>query len=457
MRRVIRNHLRDFLALAFTVVLALGVASWILSHQHFYLPKWVPVIGTDFYKVKANLSTAQAVSPGQGQSVTVAGVPVGEIGDVKLENGVAVVELQIRRRYAPIYRDASALLRSKTGLKDMYIELDPGNRRAGALPEGGLISEAQTLPDVNIDEILSALDADARAYLAVVLNAGGQAFTDDTVAAQAPSEVGAGNQVASPNATRDLRETFKRFLPTARDTRRITRLLSKRRRDLRHVVHNLQELTTAVASKNAQLASFVDSTNANFAAIASQDTQLREALELLPGALRETDTTLGKVGTLASNLGPTAQALRPGARALAPALRATLPLLRDSTPIIKNELRPFARAAQPVARDLVPAASDLAVATPRLTRTFEVLNTFLNMLAYNPPGSEEGFLFWNSLGEPPGHARVQHDRRPGPHSPYAAARGLREPGDGGAGIRGVPGGRHPAQAHQPAAPSAVCP
>ena len=124
--------------------------------------------------------------------------------------------------------------------------------------------------------------------------------------------------------------------------------------------------------------------------------QLREALELLPGALRETDTTLGKVGTLASNLGPTAQALRPGAGTLAPALRATLPLLRDSTPIIKNELRPFARAAQPVARDLVPAASDLAVATPRLTRTFEVLNTFLNMLAYNPPGSEEGFLFWNS-------------------------------------------------------------
>ena len=129
----------------------------------------------------------------------------------------------------------------------------------------------------------------------------------------------------------------------------------------------------------------MDSTNANFAAIASQDTQLREALELLPGALRETDITLGKVGTLASNLGPTAQALRPGARALAPALRATLPLLRDSTPIIKDELRPFARAAQPVARDLVPAASDLAVATPRLTRTFEVLNTFLNMLAYNLP------------------------------------------------------------------------
>jgi phospholipid/cholesterol/gamma-HCH transport system substrate-binding protein len=36
------------------------------------------------------------------------------------------------------------------------------------------------------------------------------------------------------------------------------------------------------------------------------------------------------------------------------------------------------------------------VATPRLTSTFKVVNTLLNMLAYNPPGSEEGFLFWYS-------------------------------------------------------------
>jgi phospholipid/cholesterol/gamma-HCH transport system substrate-binding protein len=25
-----------------------------------------------------------------------------------------------------------------------------------------------------------------------------------------------------------------------------------------------------------------------------------------------------------------------------------------------------------------------------------VLNTFFNLLAYNPPGSEEGYLFWSS-------------------------------------------------------------
>jgi phospholipid/cholesterol/gamma-HCH transport system substrate-binding protein len=47
-------------------------------------------------------------------------------------------------------------------------------------------------------------------------------------------------------------------------------------------------------------------------------------------------------------------------------------------------------------RDTRRAAKDLAVVTPRLTNTFKVLNSLLNTLAYNPPGAEEGYLFWAS-------------------------------------------------------------
>jgi phospholipid/cholesterol/gamma-HCH transport system substrate-binding protein len=36
------------------------------------------------------------------------------------------------------------------------------------------------------------------------------------------------------------------------------------------------------------------------------------------------------------------------------------------------------------------------VVTPRLTRTFGVLNSFLDELAFNPAGSEEGYLFWSA-------------------------------------------------------------
>jgi phospholipid/cholesterol/gamma-HCH transport system substrate-binding protein len=322
------------------------------------------------------------VVPGQGQTVNIAGVKVGEIGKVRLEDGRAVVQMKIRRKYTPIHKDATVLLRPKTGLKDMYMELDPGSPKAGTMKAEGTIPVGNTAPDVNPDEVFAELDADTRAYLRILLNSGSRAFEGD-----APAE---------------LRETFKRFEPTGRDLRKINGLLAQRRTNLRRVMHNFQLLATELGSKDRQVASFVDSSNANFEAIASQEQSLRQALGLLPGTLTQTRDTLRDVDSLASNLGPALRKLRPGARALGPSLRATRPFLRATTPVIKNELRPFARDVRPTVRDLRPAARDLAVATPRLKRTFGVLNQLLNALAYNPPGREEGFSFWLSWGAPNG-------------------------------------------------------
>ena len=377
MRKAIRNHLRDFLAGLFLFVLALAVAGYILSNQRFYLPAWVPVVGTDFYDLEAELSTAQAVVPGQGQTVNVAGVKVGEVGRVELEDGRAVVQMRLRQEHSQVYRDATILLRPKTGLKDMYLSLDPGTPESGRLPEGGRVRVGNTLPDVNPDEVLAGLDADTRAYLQVLLNAGGQALGDE-------------------EASADLRETFKRFEPTARYGKRVTLALAERRRNLRRVIHNFQELATELGSKDEQLAAFVDSANANFEALAAEEDSIRESLRLLPGTLGQTETTLRKASTLATELGPALQRLRPAARALGPSLRQMRPFLRETTPIVEDELRPFARDVRPTVRQLRAAAKDLAVVTPRLTRTFKVLNAFLNTLAYNPPGDEEGYLFWSA-------------------------------------------------------------
>jgi phospholipid/cholesterol/gamma-HCH transport system substrate-binding protein len=388
-RRQIKKQLRVFVALLILLVGSLGIAGYILSNQRFYLPAWVPVIGTDFYEVKAELSTAQAVVPGQGQTVNVAGVKVGEVGSVNLVDGHAVVVMRIKQKYAPIYRDATVLLRPKTGLKDMFLALDPGTPAAGKLPEGGEVRLANTLPDVNADEILASLDGDTRAYLQILLNAGGTAFDD-----KASGASGRYHQTAE----QDLRETLKRFEPTARNGERFTRLLAERRRNLSRVIHNFQLLSTALAHRDRQLAGFVDSANANFQAFASEQDSLRGALREFPGALSQTETTLRKAGGLANELGPALQRLRPFARELAPALRKTRPFFRETTPIIRDQIRPFARDVQPTVRDLRTASSKLSIVTPRLTRSFAVLNSFFNTLAYNPPGDTEPFLFWSAWG-----------------------------------------------------------
>ena len=377
MKQAIRKHLRDFLAVFFMALIALGVAGYILSQQRFTLPAWVPGVGADFYRLNVELQTGQAVVPGQGQTINIAGVKVGDVKEVRLRNGVAVVSVDMDKEYTPVYRDARVLLRPKTGLKDMFLALDPGTREAGSLPDGGTIPVANTMPDVNPDEVLSALDADTRDYLQILLSAGGEAFADD-------------------DSSTDLRQTFKRFEPINRDLAKLTGELSKRKENIKRVVHNFRLITDELARTDGTLGDFVESSNANFQALAAQDANLREAIGLLPDTLQVTEDTLRKADALGRRAGPTFTALRPFARNLAPALRDVRPFLRETTPIIRDQLRPFARIARPTVRDLRPAAADLAEVTPDLRRTFGVLNDLFDMFAYNPPGKEEGYLFWQT-------------------------------------------------------------
>jgi len=372
----IRKHLRDFVAILVLLVIALVVAVIILANQRLSLPAGVPVLGRDFVEIEAELTTAQSVTPGQGQTVNIAGVEVGEIASVRLENGKAIVGLKIERDHAKLYRDASILLRPKTGLKDMVAELTPGTQEAGELVEGQRIPASQTLPDVNLDEILASLDADTRDYLRLLLGDGAEALK--------------GNG-------RELAQTIRRIEPTARYAREANEQLALRRQNIKRVIHNFSLLMEELGSKDAQLAEFVENSNAVFAALANQDASIRETLRELPSTLDVTQETLAKVDAMASELGPTLEDLRPAARALGPALRDTRPFLTTTTPILREQIRPFTRAALPTVRELRPAMRDLAAATPDLTRSFRVVNALLNTLAYNPPGrDEEGYLFWLS-------------------------------------------------------------
>jgi phospholipid/cholesterol/gamma-HCH transport system substrate-binding protein len=88
------------------------------------------------------------------------------------------------------------------------------------------------------------------------------------------------------------------------------------------------------------------------------------------------------------------RALLPTARRLPSALRAMRPLLDTAEPVLRTQLRPFVREAQPLARSLGPTLVNLDKVTPSLTDAFRVLVYVVNELGYNPPGDNEGFLFW---------------------------------------------------------------
>jgi phospholipid/cholesterol/gamma-HCH transport system substrate-binding protein len=376
-RTAIRKHMRDFIAIVVLVLVAGFVGLYVLAHQRTTLPGWVPIFGRDVFMLKGEFSTAQAITPGQGQTIDIAGVQVGQITKVDLVNGRAIVTMELDPKYEHrVHPDATMLLRPKTGLKDMIVELNPGTRAGGpAVKDGYVVPVSNTLPDVNLDEFLSVLDGDTRTYLQMLLN-------------------GAATGLEGNGGT--LAQVFRRFEPTARDTAKFTKLLAQRRRYIRRSIHNFGVFTNALAARDQQLATFVDSSNQVFQHFANQDANLQRTIALLPSALRDTNRALAQAKAFADQAGPALGALRPGARALGPSLVASRPFFRETTPIIRDQLRPFTRVATPVVQEIRPAASAFADATPDLTTTFSVLNAFLNGLAYNPPGKSEGYLFYLS-------------------------------------------------------------
>jgi phospholipid/cholesterol/gamma-HCH transport system substrate-binding protein len=376
--KAIQKHLRDFIALLVMVAIALFTGIVILSNQRFYLPGWVPIAGTSFFELKGEFQTAQSVMPGQGQTIDIAGVPVGEVKKVELKNGRAVITTIVREKYSDdIYKNASILIRPKTGLNDMILELTPGTAAAGHVPDGYTIPIRNTLPNVNLDEFIAAFDRDTRDYLKLLLAGGGQGLKEEG---------------------RPLSAVLRRFEPTNRDILRATQEVGKRRKNLARLIHSFQLLATELGDHDKELARWVDSSSAVFRSFANQDAKLRETFRLLPGALTSTNKALTSANKVARDLGPAAQALLPGARAFPGSLRASRPFFRQTLNPIKNQIRPFARDVQPTVKALKPANRDLAALTPDLSKTFKVLNVFLNELAYNPPGDAEGFLFYTIWG-----------------------------------------------------------
>lgn len=379
MRKAIKDHSRDFIAILALLIVGIGITMYIVQEQRLR----IPVLEERPFQLKAELSTAQSVTPGQGQTVRVAGVRVGDISKVEVDDGNAVVTMDIDREFLPVYRDATILLRPKTGLKDMFLELDPGSEAAGEFEEEDTIPVSNTAPDVNLDEVLQLLDTDTRAYLRLLLVGGGEGLE------------GRG---------RDLGEVLGSLGPLNRDLARLNGEVAKRKENLANLIHNMNILFGRVGQEDDEIAALIDSSNASLGAIAGQDLDVQRATSLLGPTLKETRIALEETDKLAEVLGPTLNDLRPFARKLKPVNESLGELARATTGDIKKKIRPFVRVARKPVRDLKPAAEKLADATPRLTVIGSKLNKLFNMAAYNPSCGITGCspTFDNSGAEPPG-------------------------------------------------------
>jgi phospholipid/cholesterol/gamma-HCH transport system substrate-binding protein len=358
------------IVLAFAgIVMMLGI----FTQQKASLPSWLPLVGEEFEHITAEFSTAQAVTPGQGQAVDIAGIQIGKVASVDLEDGHAVVGMDIEPKYMElIHPNATLLLRPKTNLNDMIVEISPGTGTEH-VEDGAEFTLAQTEPNTNLDAFLATLDADTRQYIQLLVAGGAQGI--------------GGRGVQLGNA-------FRRFEPFVHYTAKLNRAVAERHVALANVIHNFQLLTNELGRHDAEIKRFVTASNASLGNFANEQESIQSALREFPAALRAGQAGLASSNRFSQAARPAFTGLIPQAQALKPALQATERLFTQTTAPIRDQIRPFTREVRPVLTHGAEAAGPFEKTVKGFGNSLKAFNTFFNELAYKPKGSKQSYLFY---------------------------------------------------------------
>jgi phospholipid/cholesterol/gamma-HCH transport system substrate-binding protein len=371
--RQARGRGKDTIAIALLAIAAVAMTLWIFTQQKATLPSWAPFVGEDFAHLTAEFSDAQAVTPGQGQAVVVAGIQVGKITSVHVEGGHAVVGMDVEPQYLKlIHPDANLLLRPKTGLNDMTVEVDPGSR-GEPIEDGHNFPLARTEPSIQLEAFLATLDADTRQYLQLLVAGGAQGIG------------GRGRQLSG---------ALRRLQPFAHYIADLNRAVAQRRRELARVIHNFGLLTTELGRRDAQIERFVTASKDALGDFAGQQEAIQETLVEFPSTLSALRSALASSDRFSTVARPALIGLIPQAQALGPALEASKRLFEQTTAPIRDQIRPFTRQVRPVVRHVEQGSADLDKSIRGFGGSLGALNSFLNELAYKPKGSRESFLFY---------------------------------------------------------------
>ncbi len=138
----------------FDVELAVGlfvlVGILCLGYLSIKLGK-LEVVGGKGYEIYAIFSNSGGVKV--GSNIVIAGVEVGRVKSITLENYQARIVLSLPLD-VKIQEDAIASIKTKGLVGEKYIEITPGGSEK-IIPPGGKIRE--TLPPVDIEELISKL------------------------------------------------------------------------------------------------------------------------------------------------------------------------------------------------------------------------------------------------------------------------------------------------------------
>jgi phospholipid/cholesterol/gamma-HCH transport system substrate-binding protein len=246
-----------------------------------------------------NATTVRATSP-----VRIAGVKVGEVTSVERDGDAARVNFSVDDSGQPIHTDAEVSIRPRLFLEgNFFLDLKPGSPSAPVLDDGGTIPITQTATAVQLDEILTALQAPERKGLQRLLEGYG---TGLTYVPTAEDDADQDPIVKGETAAKSLNDAFKYGGPAGRGTTIVnTALLGENEHDLSGFIKNFGVTFGKLASREDDLSDLITNFNTFTGALAAESANLSLTIEELAPTLEEAQPALADL----SNALPAVRAL----------------------------------------------------------------------------------------------------------------------------------------------------
>jgi phospholipid/cholesterol/gamma-HCH transport system substrate-binding protein len=286
--------------------------------------------------------------------VRIAGVDVGLVTGVRRVSGssqAAVVSMDINPNGLPIHADATAKIRPRIFLEgNFYVDLQPGTQSAPTLSSAATLPAANTAGPVQLDRILSTLNAAARGNLQTLLVGLGSALSGQPTAAQDASQ---DPSVRGLTGAQALNLSLKYSADAFKSSAIVNQaLLGSSPHDLSGVVVGSEQVFRALGARQDQLASLVSTFDATTSTLASRQQDLSQTIALLPPLLRASNVAFS---ALDASFGPTqefARQILPGVRELGPTIDAALPWMAQALALVSpSELGGLVSSLTPAVQD----------------------------------------------------------------------------------------------------------
>ncbi len=319
------------------------------------------------YQLKATFGNG--VNIATNSPVRIAGVDVGRVIATERDGDATTVTFTVEGKGRPIHDDAFAAIRPRIFLEgNFFIDLSPGSPSAAELDSDDTIPVSHTSTWVQIDEVLTALQAPVRADLSHLLQSYGTALTHKPTAAE---DVGQLPEVHGKSGAEGLNGGFRYGGDAGRYSAQVTNaLLGTQPHDLSRLIAGTGRAFGALAQNEEDLKALIVNFDVFTGALAAQSANLSTTIHRLAPTLKEFHGSLVSLNRALPPLRAWAIELNPAIAEFPDLIKAGRPWIKQARPLLSGkEAGGTAKLLREATPGLAAAAqAGKAIALPQLNR-----------------------------------------------------------------------------------------